>query len=74
MPLTRLLFRVYMCEGPREYTDHHGIVFIFGYDICFIIKKVFKYDSQRELSSYLLLRIDGTHLYGLHLCPETTLL
>lgn len=41
MPLTRLLFRVYMCEGPREYTDRHGIVFIFGYDICFIIKKFF---------------------------------
>lgn len=41
MALTQLLFRVYMCEGPREYMDHHGIVVIFGYDICFIIKKFF---------------------------------
>ena len=39
MVLTQLLFRVYMCEGPREYMNHHGIVFVFGYDICFIIKK-----------------------------------
>ena len=52
MTLTQLLFRVYVCEGPREYMDHRGIVVVCGYDMCFIIKKFF--NTIPKVSSLLI--------------------